>query len=306
MISENIFLVTGGHGFLASRLIPFLHKNILKCKIIVATRGKRDREWQKYPDIFQLYGDVGDAKIWDRMPKTITHVFHLAAVIPRRSQDMNRAAIAEDNLLPLTHLIEKSQRWPNLKQVIFSSSISVYAKTGVLLNEDSPKIPIDIYGASKLAGEHLLSCLGSRGVRVVSLRYSSLYGCGQYQGTVLPTMVNRAIKKKEILVYGSGKRTQDFIYYDDAVNANFLAYKKQARGAFNIGSGLSVPMKELAENISWVFTNGEAKIVYLLEKEDHDLGFKLDISKAKRELDYQPLFQIKDGLKKLKDEMGVG
>jgi len=305
MISEKVFLVTGGHGFLASRLIPLLHKNILKCKIIVASRTKEDKEWQKYSDIFQIYGDISDGKIWDRMPKTITHVFHLAAVIPRRSQDMNRAAIAEDNLLPLTHLIEKSQRWPNLKQVIFSSSISVYAKTGALLNEDSPKIPIDIYGASKLAGEHLLFCLGSRGVQVVSLRYSSLYGYGQYQGTVLPMMVNRAIKKKEILVYGSGKRTQNFIYHDDAANANFLAYKKQGKGAFNIGSGISITMKELAENISWVFTNGEANIVYSLEKDDHDLGFKLDISKAKRELGYQPSFQIKDGLKKLKDEMGI-
>ena len=305
MISEKVFLVTGGHGFLASRLIPLLYKNILKCKIIVASRAKRDGEWQKYPDIVQLYGDMGDAKIWDEIPRTITHVFHLAAVIPRGSHDMNRAAIAEDNLLPLAHLIEKSQRWPNLKQAIFSSSISVYARTGALLNEDSPKIPIEIYGASKLAGEHLLSCLGSRGVQVVSLRYSSLYGYGQYQGTVLPVMVNSAIKKKEILVYGSGKRTQDFLYIDDAANANLLAYKKREKGAFNIGSGLSITMKELAESISWVFTNGKAKIVYLLEKEDHDLGFRLDISKAKRELDFQPLFQIKDGLKKLKDEMRV-
>jgi UDP-glucose 4-epimerase len=252
-----------------------------------------------------LYGDLNDPKLWAALPKTITHVFHLAAVIPRVEVERKRASIAKDNLLPLLHLIEFSRAWPNLQQVIFSSTISVYAKTGIPLTEDSLKGPSDFYGASKLAGEHLLHCLESDGIRVVHLRYSSLYGYGQYQGTVLPLMVHGAIQKREIVVYGEGKRTQDFLHVKDAALANFLAYEKEARGVFNIASGISITMQSLAETINDIFIQNEAKIIRLSSKEDDDPGFKVDISKAKQELNYQPSFQIREGLLKLKEEMSV-
>jgi len=52
-----------------------------------------------------------------------------------------------------------------------------------------------------------------------------------------------------------------------------------------------------------VFSNGETKITYEPTKSDGDLGIKLDISKAKRELNYEPQVQLEQGLRKLKDEM---
>jgi nucleoside-diphosphate-sugar epimerase len=118
-------------------------------------------------------------------------------------------------------------------------------------------------------------------------------------------MVHGAIQKKEIVVYGEGKRTQDFLHVKDAALANLLAYEKEARGVFNIASGISITMQSLAQTINEIFIQNEAKIIRLSSKEDDDPGFKVDISKAIQELNYQPSFQIREGLLKLKEEMSV-
>jgi UDP-glucose 4-epimerase len=302
---KNTLLVTGAFGFLGSYLGLILRERFDEGKILAVGRTPTDACWKGSSKVQCLYGDLNDPKLWVALPKTITHVFHLAAVIPRVEEERKRASIAKDNLLPLLHLIEFSRAWPNLQQVIFSSTISVYAKTGLPLTEDCLKGPSDFYGASKLAGEHVLHCLESDGVRVVHLRYSSLYGYGQYQGTVLPLMIHGAIQKREIVVYGEGKRTQDFLHVGDAALANLLAYGKQARGIFNIASGISVTMQSLAQTINEIFIQNEARIISLSSKEDCDPGFKVDISKARKELNFQPSFQIREGLLKLKEEMSA-
>jgi nucleoside-diphosphate-sugar epimerase len=305
MRHQNTLLVTGAFGFLGSCLGPILMERIDEGQILAVGRTPSNAHWIGSSKVQFIVGDLNDPKLWAALPKTITHVFHLAAVIPRAEEERKRASIAKDNLLPLLHLIEFSRAWPNLQQVIFSSTISVYAKTGLRLTEDSLKGPPDFYGASKLAGEHLLHCLESDGVRVVHLRYSSLYGYGQYQGTVLPVMVNKAIQGEEIPVYGEGKRTQDFLYVEDAAVAIVLAYEKQARGVFNIGSGISISMRTLAEMVSRIFANNMVKIIFSPDEGNLDPGFKVDISKAKRELNYDPSFKVKDGLLRLKREMRV-
>lgn len=303
MSKGETFLITGGQGLLGVYLLELISAELPWCKLVLVLRNKGKGQRKDTSKIKTFYGDLREAKFWNDLPDSITHVFHLAAYIPRDTEEKSKAKVVEDNHIPLAHLIEHSQKWPHLEQVIFSSSISVYARSSDCLNENSPKEPLDLYGATKLAGEQLLLCLEARGVKVASLRYSSLYAYGQYQGTVLPIMINRAITKKEILVYGTGKRTQDFLHCSDAARANILSYQAGISGAFNIGSGVPVTMIELAKIISQVFTGGAAKIIHTDEKEDKDPGFKLDISKAKKMLKFRPTVKLKAGLRMIKEEM---
>ena len=302
---EKVFLVTGGQGFLGSRLVHLLDMEFPDCQILSIVRSKR-RICDEYSSEVQLiYGDLRETETLANLPTNITHIFSLSATIPWKKNEKFKARIAVNNLAPIANLIEYSRKWRNLRQIIYSSSISVYGQSSHLLSEDSKKEPDDIYGASKLAGEDLLACLEDRGIKVVSLRYSSLYGYGQYPKTVLPIMVDRAIQKKDIFVCGSGNRTQDFLYFDDAAYANLLAYKQEARGVFNIGSGVPITMTELALAINKIFANREAEVVHVPERSCRDLGFRIDISKARKELRYDPAIQIENGLKMLRKEMGV-
>ena len=229
-----------------------------------------------------IYGDLRDKQLWTRFPDTITSVIHLAAMIPWRPEQKSQPSVVQDNLFPIANLIEYSQRWPNLQQVIYSSSISVYEQTNELLNELSPTRPESLYGVAKLCGEDLLHCLNVKDVAYVSLRFSSLYGRGQYEGTVLPIMVKRAQQGQDILIFGDGTRTQDFLHCEDAANAVLLALQPGTRGVYNIGTGTPTTMTELAQKISRVFSEGKAKIVYQPERADADTGIKLDVSKARR------------------------
>jgi UDP-glucose 4-epimerase len=303
MNPEQTILVTGAAGLLGSRVVRLLSRNLPEARIVAVSRNK---DYVSHdPRVEAIYGDLRDKAFWISLPETITHVVHLAAVISWRPEQRLQASIVTDNVLPIANLIEYTQHWPSLQQVVYSSSISVYGHSTEWLNESSPAEPVNLYGAAKLCGEDLLSCFRARGVRTVSLRFSSLYARGQYAGTVLPILVNRAQQRQDLLIFGDGTRTQDFLHCEDAANAVLLALEQNANGVYNIGTGTPVTMTQLAETVSRVFANGESKIVYQPPRDD-DPGIKLDVSKARRELNYEAQIPLESGLQKLKQEMENG
>ncbi len=243
--TSQTILITGASGLLGSRAVPLLSRTLPDARIVAVSRNK---DYVSHDArVEAVYGDLRDKELWSRLPDTITHVIHLAAVISWRPEQKLQASIVTDNVLPIANLIEYTQHWPSLHQVIYSSSISVYGPSTEWLNESSPAQPVNLYGAAKLCGEDLLACFRAKGVRTVSLRFSSLYARGQYEGTVLPIMVNRARQRQDILIFGDGTRTQDFLHCEDAANAILLALQQNANGVYNIGTGTAVTMTQLAK-----------------------------------------------------------
>lgn len=297
---QRTILVTGASGLLGSRVVPLLSRNVPDARIIAVSRNPDYVSHDGRVEV--IHGDLRDKYFWFNLPRTITIVIHLAAVIPWTAEQKDDENVVMENLLPIALLVEYSQFWPNLQQVIYSSSVSVYGRSTEWLNECSKIEPVSLYGGAKRGGEDLLACMPVRRVRCVSLRYSSLYAHGQYEGTVLPIMVNRARGGQDIVIFGDGTRTQDFLHCEDAANAILLALQQSADGIYNIGTGTPVTMTELAQTVSRVFANGETKIRYEPPRDD-DPGIKLDISKARRELNYQPELPLEAGLRKLKQEM---
>lgn len=301
---QAIILITGASGLLGSRVVPFLLQAIPDCRILAAARNE-NRVRTNDPRTQVVLGDLRDEKVWADLPANITLVVHLASEIPRKPEEKNSASLLMNNLLPLAHLLEHSRHWSNLQRIIYSSSVSVYGQSRQFLVEESPKQPADMYGTSKLAGEDLLASFTARGVAAVSLRLSSLYAHGQYQGTVLPLMINRALQKQPLLLFGDGLRTQDFLHCDDAARAILLSFQKRAAGVYNVGAGIPTTMAELARTVSHVFTDDTAEIIFQRDRKDIDSGLKLDISKARRELGYQPLIPLQSGLEQIKQEMNA-
>jgi len=298
METSPTILVTGASGLLGLRVVPLLSRSLSDARIIAVTRNEN----YVSPDRVEvIYGDLRNKELWSRLPESITRVIHLAAFIPWRAEQKNDESVLRENLLPIELLIKYGRRWTNLQQVIYSSSVSVYGRTSAWLDESATIRPDSLYGEAKQRGEDLLN--GISGVRIATLRYSSLYAHGQYEGTVLPIMVKRAQQRQDILIFGDGTRTQDFLHCEDAAHAILIALQREADGVYNIGTGTPVTMTELAQTVSRVFSGGETTIVYQPERDDGDPGFKLDVSKARRELNYEPRISLECGLRKLKQEM---
>ena len=301
-----MLVVTGAAGLLGSYLIQLLEAHNEATRIIALVRQKdAAKQWGDSSRITVVEGDLRDATTWEQLPATVTHIFHTAATIERTPGLRWQARQVSDNLIPLGHLLEHSRRWAMPRQIIYSSSVSVYGQTHERLTEQSATKPDDPYAAGKLAGEDLLSAARAQGVTVTCLRYSSLYGVGMYPGTVLPRMVHQALEDDQITVHGRGRRRQDFLHASDAATANLLAYLRNADGIFNIGSGVSISMVQLASHIARVFTNNSTRVVFADEQSEGGGGFELEISKAERELGYRPRYQIEAGLLNLRTTPGA-
>ena len=288
-------LVTGSAGLLGSRLLPLLAQSIPNARIIATTRSST-KTTTATPGVAYVRADLRELSFWQSLPTTITHVFYLAAVIPWKPEDRARPKLMSENISPVLNLLEMISEWPQLKQIIYSSSISVYSPTTTFITERSRCDPPTIYGKSKLIGENLLATFPHS----VSLRLSSIYGPDQFAGTVLPIMVKRARDKEPLIVFGDGSRTQDFIHVDDAARACLLCLQKGATGVYNVGSGVPVTMTELAQTVSEVFAEGTSQIIFRPEQTDTDQGMRIDISKIRSELNYQPM-TLAEGLKLLRD-----
>ena len=101
---------------------------------------------------------------------------------------------------------------------IYISSTNVYGNHNTEITESSCYNNPSLYGNFKLAGEFLISSLKNYSI----IRLTYLYGPGITNSSFLPNIINSAISRSEIIITGSGKRFQDYLYIDDAVD---LCYK---------------------------------------------------------------------------------
>jgi nucleoside-diphosphate-sugar epimerase len=300
----DVIVITGAAGLLGSRVVPIVRREAPAARVIAVWRTPRPG--RREPGIEVVHGDLRSARVWRQLPSGVTHVIHLAAVIPWNRRHADRPSVVHDNLAPIAQLIDARPRWPGLRQIVYGSSVSVYEPSGARLRESSPTRPPSVYGAAKLAGERLLDVLDHRGIAVASLRYSSLYGAGQYEGTVLPFFADRARRGLPLELFNQA-RVQDFVHVDDAARGTWLACRTGAAGPFNIGGGRSVTMRALGRAVIRAFdAHGTSRIVETAGKDAGDAGLRLDIGRARRVLGYRPRITLADGLAGLARERPRG
>ena len=297
---DNVIVVTGAGGFLGSRVVPVVRRHAARARVIAVVR--RGGRAVVASGVEVVRGDLRVSAVWHRLPPNVTHVIHLAAVVPRERRDGNQPHVIIDNVAPIAQLLHASTRWMSLRHVVYASSVSVYAPSRRTLRESSATAPTSAYGAAKLAGERLLELLAARGVVVASLRYSSIYGAGQYPGTVLPLFADRARRGLPLHVFNA-RRMQDFLHIEDAARATWLACRLTASGAFNVASGHPVSMATLAREIVDAF--GRLPATTIVEDggaRTGDDGMRVDIGRARRTLGFRPRISLRDGLRQLAHE----
>lgn len=297
----DVIVITGASGLLGSRVVPLVRREAPRARVVAVWRTPLPTRPGRGIEV--VHGDLRTLRVWRQLPRNVTHVIHLAAMIPWNRRDRDRPVVVRDNLTPIANLVHVTAEWPRLRQVVYGSSVSVYAPSADRLRESSPTQPQTVYGAAKLAGETLLGVLTTRGIAVASLRYSSLFGAGQYGGTVLPLFADRARRGLPLEVFDPG-RVQDFLHVDDAAHGTWLASCSGATGPFNIGAGRSVNMRALARSILRAFDHrGASRIVETAARGGGDAGVRLDVGRARRELGYEPKTPLEAGLRRLAREL---
>lgn len=170
--------------------------------------------------------------------------------------------------------------------------------------------PTSIYGATKLAQEHLLtSWAAAHDTRLSVLRLQNVYGPGQsltnpYTG-VVPFFAQLSREGSPTEVYEDGRILRDLVYIDDVIDALFAAVQAPATEprCVDIGSGAATTIHELARQIAAVYDAPEPVVVGKFR--DGDIrAASADIEAAKDQLGWRPKWALADGLQALLEWIG--
>jgi len=241
-------LVTGGAGFIGSNLVELLLSeghSVVVLDDLSSGYAENLREGAEF-----VRGDVSDADAVTRAIEGCDVVFHLAASVGNTRSIDNPVRDSQVNVLGMLNVLEAA-RAAGIRRVVFSSSAGIFGELKTLpIREDHPQDPDSPYGVSKLAAEKMCLVYNKLyGMSNVCLRYFNVYGVRQRYdayGNVIPIFAERMLRGREVVIFGDGEQTRDFVNVKDVARANYLAGTSDtARGAFNLGSASRVTINDL-------------------------------------------------------------
>ena len=229
----------------------------------------------------------------------VDYVFHEAAQAGVRKSWGKDFEIYTRNNIEATQRLLEFYKEHEIKKFVYASSSSVYGDTELPMREDSLLKPVSPYGVTKLAGENLCYLYYKNyGVPTISLRYFTVYGPRQRPDMAIHKFVRAIFDDDTITVFGDGTQTRDFTFVDDAVEANLLAAENDIAGeTFNIGGGSRITVNELITKIEKIAGN-KAKVKYVEKQKGDVRDTWADVSKAKKELSWEPRVNIDKGLRR--------
>jgi len=302
-------LVTGGAGFIGSHVCRRLLSGGHAVTLIDDFNDYYDPA-VKRANVAAMGGAAnvveGDIRDRGRVQKLFAEgefetVIHIAARAGVRPSVKDPQLYIDTNITGTHHLLEAS-RQNAVKRFVFASSSSVYglSKT-VPFSEDLP-LPqtLSPYAATKLAGEHLCGNYSHLfGLRVVCLRFFTVYGPGQRPDLAIHKFTDAIHKGLPIPQYGDGSTRRDYTYIDDIVQGvmGALRYDGPLFDIFNLGENQTITLAELIREIEKGL--GKKAAIERLPEQQGDMPLTAaDITKARALLGYNPQTKIAEGIPK--------
>ena len=295
-------LVIGGAGFIGKHLVKFLLKNnqVLVYDNLSTGSDESMMSLVKKGARF-LKGDILDFDVLCEFSKDVDVVIHLAAVADVNESVINPEITNKVNVDGTANVLQCCIK-NKVKKMIFASSAAVYGDSKEnSINEDGATNPQSPYGQSKLDAEKVIvkTCKENE-IDHVIFRMFNVYGKGQnkqYAG-VITKFLGSIRDDKRLVIYGDGEQTRDFVSVNDVTDAFECAIRADSSGTYNIASGESISIKELANMILDIYGK-EIEIEYKSGRKEDIRYSNADITLAKQELEFNPKMSLKEGLSDL-------
>jgi UDP-glucose 4-epimerase len=296
------FIVTGGAGFIGSNLVEGLVELADVTILDDLSSGNLDNleHLLKRDDVYLERLSVTDLEVMKPHFEDVDCVFHLAAVSNISSSVADPLRTNEVNVKGTLNVL-LAARDSGVRKVVFTSSASVYGDTEeVPTTEDVLPDPLSPYAVTKLAGEHYCNVFSDLyGLETTSLRPFNVYGPrqdpnSQYAG-VIPLFIRSLLEGEAPMIDGDGEQTRDFVYIKDVVRAFIQAKDHRARGAYNIAGGKGISINELYREVSSII-GVDVEPLHGEPRPGDVRHSTADITRAKRDLGYEPEYDIRRGL----------
>lgn len=267
-------LITGIYGFLGSHLAKELSK---RYDVIGLYNTKKDIEFNRNVSCFN------NLELIDTAPDVII-MCH--AAVSSGTTYIDNDKLFETNVNFTKQIVEKFQAVKS----IYISSVSVFGNNKNVIDEVSVPNPETDYAVTKLLGEKEVN----KNPNSVIIRFSSLYGNGMKENTLIPNYCNQALENKSIQVWGDGSRFQNYIHVDDAIRLIEKVTISSSKIEFPI---LGVTSKEYSNNevTKLISALTESKIKFV--NEDDSPSFHYNSEMTQKIVNWQSEIDLETGLK---------
>ena len=294
------YVVTGGAGFIGKNIVKLLIKQNHEVEVVDNLHSGKISNLEEIKDKIKFHNcDILDFKKMEEICKDVDGVFHQAALTVVQESYTKKEEYHRVNVKGTENIFSLAKK--NNFKVVFASSSSIYGNTNSIpIKENFDRNPINPYGQTKLDDEYLAEKFWGMGVNIIGLRYFNVFGKDQnisYAG-VITKFLERILKNEAPQIFGMGNQIRDFVFVEDVAQANIDGMEKDTKkGFFNVGSGTTISIKEIAEHMLKI-TKNNIKPIYLDHLEGDILQSQADIQSIKNELNWIP----KKGLKNWLDE----
>ena len=291
-------LITGGAGFIGHNLVESL---LDKYEIrILDIFPENDEEIFKEMGVETLKGDIRDKRTAREAVRDCKYVVHLAAQTDVMKSIEDPVFDFETNAYGTLNILNAS-RENSIEKFVFASSSAVLGEKKPPINEEMAPEPISPYGASKLAGEGYCSAFyNSYGLKTVSLRFANVYGIySTHKASVIAKFTRRILNGKELIAYGDGTQTRDYINVTDICSAIKLSLEKNVGGeVFQIGTGKETSVLQLIEILKSV-SGVDPKVKHKPPRKGEIIRNYIDNSKARKILGFVPKVKLEEGIREV-------
>src|SRR5437763_162688 len=255
-MEQKRFLIVGGAGFIGSHFCDRLLADPEIAAVTIYDNFSSGREWHyqhhlQDPRFRVVRGDVKELMRLKSAMEGHDTVIHLAS-----NPDIARAATEPDidfrEGTLLSQNVVEAMRTTSARRILYASGSGIYGDLGEreAAEDHGPLVPISTYGASKLAGEALISSYSHMfGLTGCVFRFGNVVGPRQTHGVGFD-FVRRLLKdpsKLEIL--GDGTQSKSYIHVSDVVDAVLLASERTRKPyeAYNVATGDYITVRQIAE-----------------------------------------------------------
>jgi UDP-glucose 4-epimerase len=249
-------IIVGGAGFIGSHLTDRLLERETTESLTIFDNFSSGRQWHidhhANDDRFSLVrGDVGDLSALCEAMSGHHTVIHLASN-PDISRAMTEPAIDFDEGTLLTHHVVEAMRLTGARRILYASGSGIYGDLGERegTEDHGPLIPVSTYGASKLAGEALISsyCYMFELTGCV-FRFGNVVGPRQTHGVGFDFVRRLEVDSSRLDILGDGRQSKSYVHVSDVVEAVLLAAERAPLpfAAYNVATGDYITVREIAE-----------------------------------------------------------
>jgi ADP-L-glycero-D-manno-heptose 6-epimerase len=312
--NNKAILITGGAGFIGSNLAFYLQENFPDCHIVIFDCFRNEETFSSnnlksfghYKNLINFKGDVicGNINIKDDLNLLIKYkfdyIFHHAAISDTRVYDQE--IIFKTNINSFYDILNLGKK--NNSIIIYASSAATYGDlpSPQSVGHENPQNP---YGYSKYMMDQIANHFSelNPSMSIIGLRFFNVYGPGEFYKNKTSSMVIQLAHqllsgKSPRLFKNSDKIFRDFIYIDDAIQANIKACDPIKSGEYNVGTGVPRSFKDIVDILQMELKTDLIIDYFDNPYSDYQNHTQADISITKEYLRFKPNFSLEQGIKK--------